>query len=425
MAFFLAARPNQHLRLMGNLIYWNITQKNYTTNLFIMNLYQLQLLIVFTFLVFTVIACNDEIELVEVNEYIYTGSFSGEGSKGLQVFEFDRVTGILTEIQVVDDRAGSNFQAIHPNGEVLYSVSDDRFDDEEPYGTISAYRIDRETGFLELMNEQSVQGRGTAHVSVDPLGNFVYVSNYSEGNLAVYQVYDDGSLSEAVDIVQHEGSSVNTNRQRAPHVHSIIPSDDGRFIYVSDLGIDKIKIYEVDRESGELSPASVPYFENEPGSGPRHFTFHPNGEFAYSAEELSVTVAVLSVDPETGALEQVQRLSLLPDGVEPDASISAADIHTSPDGRFLYASVRGEDLISIFSIEPETGLLDVVGYESAIGGHPRNFMVDEKGEFLLIANRDNDHVVVFRRDQETGEIEFTGIETEVPVAVCVTQLIVE
>ena len=395
------------------------------TNLKFMNPIQLYLLTAVIFLIFALTACNDEIELVEMNEYIYTGSFSGEGSKGLQVFEFDRVTGMLTEIQVIDDRAGPNFQAIHPNGEMLYSVSDDRFDDEEPYGTISAYRIDRETGMLELMNEQSVQGRGTAHVSVDPLGDFVYVSNYSEGNLVVYQVYEDGSLSEAVELVQHEGSSVNPNRQRAPHVHSIIPSEDGRFIYVSDLGIDKIVIYEVDRETGELSPAETPYFENEPGSGPRHFTFHPNGEFAYSAEELSVTVAVLSVDPKTGALEQVQRLSLLPEGMESDESMSAADIHTSPDGRFLYASVRGEDLISIFSIDPETGLLDMVGHESTIGGHPRNFMVDEKGEFLLIANRDNDHVVVFRRDQETGEIEFTGIETEVPVAVCVTQLIVE
>jgi 6-phosphogluconolactonase len=395
------------------------------TNLNIMHPIQLYLITAVFFLIFALTACNDEIELVEINEYIYTGSFSGEGSKGLQVFEFDRVTGMLTEIQVIDDRAGPNFQAIHPNGEILYSVSDDRFNDEEPYGTVSTYRIDRETGMLELMNEQSVQGRGTAHVSVDPLGDFVYVSNYSEGNLAVYQVYEDGSLSEAVELVQHEGSSVNPNRQRAPHVHSIIPSDDGRFIYVSDLGIDKIMIYEVDRETGELSPAETPYFENEPGSGPRHFTFHPNGEYAYSAEELSVTVAVLSVDPETGALEQVQRLSLLPDGMEADPSMSAADIHTSPDGRFLYASVRGEDLISIFSIDPETGLLDVVGHESTIGGHPRNFMVDGKGEFLLIANRDNDHVLVFRRDQETGEIEFTGIEAEVPVAVCVTQIIVE
>ncbi len=373
----------------------------------------------------TATGCENEIELTEMNEYIYTGSFTGEGSKGLQVFEFDRVTGMMREIQVIDDREGPNFQAIHPSGHFLYSVSDDRFTDDEPYGTISAYKIDRDTGMLELINEQSVMGRGTAHVSVDPEGGFAFVSNYSEGNLAVYRINEDGSSSEATDVVQHEGSSINPDRQQRPHVHSIIPSPDGRFIYVSDLGIDKIKIYELDRESGTLSPAETPSFENEPGSGPRHFTIHPNGEFAYSVEELSVTVAALQIDKDTGALEQFQRLSLLPEDIERDDSMTAADIHISPDGNFLYASVRGEDIISIFEIDQDTGELTEAGHESTIGGHPRNFMIDEKGEFLLVANRDNNHVLVFKRDQKTGMIEFTGSEAEVPVAVCVTQLIVE
>lgn len=387
--------------------------------------HSITLISVLLLIFFIATGCEGEIEMSEINEYIYTGSFSGEGSKGLQVFEFDRVTGLMTEIQVIDDRAGPNFQAIHPNGHFLYSVSDDQFLDEEPFGTLSAYKIDRETGMLELMNEQSVKGRGTAHVSVDPKGAFVYVSNYSEGNLAVYQIDEDGHISEATDVVQHEGSSINPNRQQRPHVHSIIPSPDGRFIYVSDLGIDKIMIYEVDREKGTLSSAETPWFENVPGSGPRHFIIHPNGEFAYSVEELSVTVAALRIDEATGALEQFQRLSLLPEDVERDESMSAADIHISPDGKFLYASVRGEDIIAIFEIDPNTGELTAVGHESTIGGHPRNFMIDEKGEFLLVANRDNDHVVVFRRDKESGMIEFTGTEADVPVAVCVTQLIVE
>jgi 6-phosphogluconolactonase len=262
-------------------------------------------------------------------------------------------------------------------------------------------------------------------VSVDPLGDFVYVSNYSEGNVVVYRVNEDGSVSEAVDSVQHEGSSVNEQRQQAPHVHSAIPSPDGRFIYVSDLGIDQIKIYKVDRETGEISAAEVPFYENEPGSGPRHFTIHQNGEFAYSVEELSVTVSALKIDPDNGSLEQVQRLSLLPEDTEREDSMSGADIHISPDGRFLYASVRGENLITIYSINEETGELSVLGHESTVGSHPRNFMMDERGEFLLVANRDNDHVVVFRRDQETGELSFTGVEANIPKAVCVTQLVPE
>ena len=374
------------------------------------------------FIVF-LIGCSQELQTSNANEYVYVGTFPDDENEGLHVFQFDRITGDLAEVQTVSHRDGPNFQAIHPNNQTLYSVSDDPFSDEEPYGTLSAYRIDADTGKLELLNEQSVLGRGTAHVSVDPLGDFVYVSNYSEGNVVVYRVNEDGSVSEAADNVQHEGSSINEQRQQAPHVHSAIPSPDGRFIYVSDLGIDQIKIYKMDRETGELEAAEVPYFNNEPGSGPRHFTIHQNGEFAYSVEELSVTVAVLKVDPENGSLDQIQRLSLLPEGVDRQDSMSGADIHISPDGQFLYASVRGEDQIAIYSINEESGELSVVGHESTVGSHPRNFMIDEKGEFLLVANRDNDHVVVFRRDQESGELDFTGIEANVPKAVCVTQFV--
>lgn len=361
------------------------------------------------------------------NEFIYVGTFAGDDSEGLYVFAFNRQNGTMSHLQTVSNRQGPNFQAIHPNKQYLYSVSGDRFSEDEPYGTLSAYRIDQETGMLELMYEQSVQGRGVAHVSVDPLGEFVYVSNYSEGNVVVFKIRDDGFVTEAVDSARHEGSSINERRQRAAHVHSVIPSADGRFIYVSDLGIDQIRIYEINRETGELSPAQTPYFANEPGAGPRHFVIHSNGRYAYSVEELTVTVAALRVDPETGALEQIERYSMLPEGVEPDDSMTAADIHISPDGRFLYASNRGggQDIIAIYEIDTESGELSVVGHESTRGGHPRNFMVDEQGEYLLVANRDGNHVVIFRRDQETGLLEFSGNETSVPLAVCVTQLILE
>ncbi|WP_340104691.1 lactonase family protein [Rhodohalobacter sp. 8-1] len=367
--------------------------------------------------------CSQELQTANSNEFVYVGTFPDDENEGLHVFQFDRITGDMEEIQTISDREGPNFQAIHPDNNFLYSVSDDPFSDDEPFGTLSAYSIDADTGKLELLNEQSVQGRGTAHVSVDPLGEFVYVSNYSEGNVVVHRVNEDGSVSEALDIVQHEGSSINEQRQQRPHVHSAIPSPDGRFIYVSDLGIDQIKIYEIDRNTGEISAANMPFFQNEPGSGPRHFTIHKNGRFAYSVEELSVTVATLKVDPDDGSLEQVQRLSLLPEDTERDDSMSGADIHISPDGRFLYASVRGENLIAIYSINEENGELSLVGHESTVGSHPRNFMIDQKGDFLWVANRDNDHVVVFRRDQESGELNFTGIEVNVAKAVCVTQFI--
>ncbi len=381
--------------------------------------------ILFITSMFFLFSCNHSEMDHTAKEFIYVGTFQGEGSEGLYVFEFDRTTGLLNHIQTVTDRMGPNFQALHPNKQFLYSVSNDRFSDDQPYGTLSAYKIDRETGRLELLNEQSVNGRGAAHVSVDPAGEYVYVSNYSEGNVVMYRINDNGKVSEAVDMQQHEGSSVREDRQQNAHVHSVYPSADGKFIYVSDLGIDQIRIYRIDRDNHLMEPANPPFFTNEPGSGPRHFTIHPNGVFAYSIEELSLTVASLNVDLESGELTQFQRVHLLPEGVEPDRSMTAADIHISPDGLFLYGTVRGEDLISIFEIDQSTGELNPIGHESTIGGHPRNFMIDQRGEYLLVANRDHDHVLTFRRDIESGLLSFTGFEAEVPIAVCVTQLIVE
>lgn len=358
-------------------------------------------------------------------EYIYAGTFEGEGSEGLYVFELNREDLSLQHIQTVTNRVGPNFQAIHPNKQYLYSVGDDQYDESEPFGTLSAYQINQENGMLELINEQSVEGRGSAHVSVDPMGEFVYVSNYTEGNVVMFRILDDGSITEAIDSKQHEGSSINENRQNAPHAHQAVPSADGQFLYVSDLGIDKIMIYAIDREQGRLVPAKVPSFESVPGSGPRHLALHPNGEFAYSNEELSVTVAALSVDKETGALTQVQRLSMLPEGVQREETMSGADIHVSPDGKYLYASVRGENLIAVYNINPENGNLTLVEHVSTEGDHPRNFMVDENGEFVIVANRDSNHIVIFERNAQTGELINTGTEAEVPIAVCVTQLTLE
>ncbi len=355
------------------------------------------------------------------DELFFIGTFDLRDSEGLYVFTFDRANEKLTLIQTISDRKSPNFQAVHPDGKFLFSVSRNPFSDDNPFETVSSYRIDRQTGSLTLISEQPVEGRGACHVSVDPAGKFVYVSNYTTGNLSVFRMNSDGSLTGAVDVVQHTGSSVHPNRQQRPHMHSSIPSADGHFLYASDLGIDKIAIYQVNRETGKLTPAATPYAENHPGSGPRHFTIHPGGQFAYSAEELSSTVAVFRVQRSTGALDPIQRVNMLPEGF--DGTNTAADIHISPDGKFLYATNRGHDSLVIYSIDETSGKLKLVGHEPTRGGHPRNFGIDKKGDFLFVANRDDDHVVFFRRDKETGLLSYTGLEVTVPGAVCVTQLI--
>lgn len=358
---------------------------------------------------------------IDAKEFLFAGTFDGDGGEGLYVFEFDRKNLRLERIQTVSDRLSPSFQAVHPDLPVLYSASRQPVSEESDHHTIGAYRIDQATGRLSLINEQSVLGISPAHVSVDPLGSFVFVSNYTSGNLAMLPVRDDGGLEEASDFVQHEGSSIHPTRQQRAHAHAADPSPDGRFLYVSDLGMDRIMIYEINRQQRALSPASQPWFSSTPGAGPRHMTFRPDGAFAYSAEELTSTVAVLRVDAATGALEQIQRISMLPEDF--DGSNTAADIHVSPDGRFLYASNRGHDSIVIFSIHESTGELSLAGHESTIGEHPRNFMMDVTGDLVFVANRDNNHVVIFRRDAKTGALEFTGVEVEVPRAVCVSQIV--
>jgi 6-phosphogluconolactonase len=352
-------------------------------------------------------------------EIIYAGTFSDQG---LLVLEFDRENRSFTEIQRISDIEGPNFQSLHPNREFLYSVSSQGVTDDDEYGSVSAYRIDPETGQLTFLNIRSAEGRGPCHISIDPEGRFAFVSNYSSGNIAVYPILEDGTLGEVVDVVQHEGSSIHS-RQQEPHMHSIIPSDDNEFIYASDLGIDMVKIYRVDQESGKLTPADNPHVENVPGSGPRHFTIHPDGEYTYSVEELSSTVAAFSVDPATGALEQFQRVEMLP--ADFSGTSTAADIHISPDGQFLYATNRGHDSIAIFSIDESSGSLSFVGREPTRGGHPRNFAIDKLGEFVFVANRDDDNIVLFERDNASGLLTYTGIEADVPRVVCVTQLFLE
>lgn len=353
-------------------------------------------------------------------EILYVGTFSDRGSQGIYVFQFDRASGKLTELQTVSGKESPSFLEIHPNGKYLYAVYREGMSKDDKSGTVTAYKIEQSTGKLTRINEQSSEGAGPCHVSLDPKGKFAYVSNYGGGNLAVYPVNKDGSLGKSSDVVQHEGGSVNQDRQQEPHMHSIIPTGNGKFIYASDLGIDKIMIYKVDHKTGKLSAAKVPFVENTPGSGPRHFALHPNGNFAFSAEELSSTIASFRVDKATGALSQTDRVNMLPEDF--DGNNSAADIHISPDGKFVYASNRGHDSLVIYAIDPDTGKLTFAGHENTRGGHPRNFCIDHKGTYVFVANRDNDNVVVFKRDAASGKLTYTGEEVNVPAAVCIQQL---
>ena len=356
-------------------------------------------------------------------EIIYAGTFTDKGSKGLYILDFDRASGKFKELQTVSDGKNPNYLEINPAGKFLYAVYDEGATPApDRQGSVMAYQINQKTGLLTKINEQPTGGRGPAHISIDPKGRFAYISHYADGSLSVYILNPDGRLGQLADTKKHEGTGGDPARQKGPHVHSIIPSKDGKFIYATDLGIDKIMIYAVDQKTGKVSPAKTPFAQTSPGSGPRHFAFHPSGNFAYSAAELNSTVSSFLVDKSTGALSPLETLSMLPGGYT--GTSYAADIHFSPDGRFLYASNRGHDSLVIYEVDANTGKLNLVGFEPTRGGHPRNFFMDKKGEYIFVANRDNDNIVVFKRNQATGKLTFTT-ETKIPTVVCVKQLFLQ
>ncbi len=346
-------------------------------------------------------------------ERMYVGTYSLRGSEGIYVYEFDRKVGTMKPVQAVSNAKSPSFLAIHPSGNYLYSVNEGA----DKLGGVSAYAIDKATGKLQFLNGQSSLGGGPCHISIDQTGKTAFVSNYGGGSLAVLPINADGTLRAPTDSVQDAGTGPNTQRQEHAHVHSATLAPDNRFVYVADLTTDKLNIFDVDAKASTVKPASTPYASVKPGSGPRHFTFHPNGKYAYLVEELTSTVAVFSRNAQTGAL------TLLDDNVKTlpadfTGQNTSADIHIDPSGKFLYQSNRGANTLAIFAIGTD-GKLTKVGDQPTEGKTPRNFLIDPKGDFVFVAHQDSDNITIFKRDQKTGKLTYTGQSVKVPAPVCV------
>ncbi len=254
-------------------------------------------------------------------------------------------------------------------------------------------------------------------MNLDRTGRYALVANYSGGSVACLPIAEDGQLAEATAFIQHQGSSVNRKRQDAPHAHSVHLDAANRFAFVADLGLDKIMIYRFDAARGQLTPHEPPFASMAPGSGPRHFAFHPNGKFAYVINELASTITALAYDSKRGTLESLQTVSTLPAGPVPGNT--TADVQVHPSGKFLYGSNRGHDSIAAFTLDPQTGKLTYVENESTQGKTPRNFAIDPSGTFLLAANQDTNNVVVLRIDPKSGSLAPTTASVQVPYPVCV------
>ena len=352
--------------------------------------------------------------------FLFAGTYTAKDAKGVYLCRFAAKAGALEVLGLAAEMPNPTFLAIHPAGCYLYAVSEVRDESGRHGGSVNAFAVDEASGGLTFLNRQSSQGAGPCHVSVEPKGRFVLVANYESGSAAMLPVQKDGSLGEASDVAQHHGASINPERQEGPHAHSITPSPDGRFAFVCDLGLDRIMVYRLDLQAGRLRPNEPPSAAVKSGAGPRHLVFHPTRPVVYVVTEMGNTVIAFAWDAARGALRETQTVSTLPADFRGESY--AADIHVDAAGRFLYASNRGHDSITVFRIDESTGVLSLIGHQPTLGKWPRNFAFDPTGGWLLAANQESDSVAVFRRDPATGLLAPGGAEAKVSMPVCLTFL---
>lgn len=350
--------------------------------------------------------------------HVYIGTYTRGESEGIYVSQLDLKTGKLSTPRLAAKSVNPSFVAIHPSRKFVYSVGEISDFQGKKTGGVSAFAVNPKTGQLKLINQQSSEGAGPCHLVVDATGKNVLVANYGGGSVACLPIKEDGSLAKASSFHQHEGSSVNPQRQKGPHAHSINIDAGNRFAVAADLGLDKVLVYSFDANKGTLTPNDPASVSVKPGGGPRHFAFHPNGNFAFTNNEITLTLTAFRYDAKAGTLKELQTLSTLPQGTA-TKGLSTAEVRVHPNGKFVYVSNRGHNTIAIFKFNRKAGKLKAIGHVSTGGKTPRNFNIDPSGQFVLAANQDTHNVVVFRVNQKTGQLTPTGSEIKVFNPVCI------
>ncbi|MBI1989238.1 MAG: lactonase family protein [Betaproteobacteria bacterium] len=342
--------------------------------------------------------------------FAYVGCFTTEKrkarGKGIAVYRIDQATGAWTLVEAYDAIPNPHFLTLDHTQSFLYSAHGDSSE-------IGAYSIDKRTGKLKLLNKQPTGGDNSSSVMPDPGNRYIVLANGP--GVAVFPVNGDGSLAPRSDLVIPPGEPGPYRReQNAPHPHQAWFDLSGRFVVVPDKGLDKVHVYRFDALGGKLVPGDPPFVKCRYGAGPRHVTFHPGGRYAYVVNELDSTVTAYHWNSGRGDLEAFQIISTTPTTYTGDNT--GAEIAIAPSGKFVYASNRGHDSIVIFSVDPASGMLAHVGWESVQGRKPRFFGLDPGGSQLYAANEDSHAIVAFRVDRETGKLTPTGqiVETGSP-----------
>jgi 6-phosphogluconolactonase len=344
------------------------------------------------------------------------GTRKGGPGIGFSVARFDRKTGALSKPELVIEAPMPAYFVLSPDQRFLYTCNSGDTFQGQLNGGISAYALDAHTAALSFINAVSAEGMDPSYITLDAPGTHVLVGNYKSGNFVIYAVQPDGPLGARTALVHHAGSSVHPVRQTHPFVHSIVEDPSGRFVLVADLGIDKLLVYRYNNVTGTVTPNDPAGVDVDPGDGPRHLSFHPNGRWAYLVGEMGNAVHVFDWNADIGTLTRIERRSTLPDDF---AGVSTtAEIRVHPSGRFLYVTNRGLDTIATFRIEQETGRLDLFDQAPTRGQKPRNFEFSPDGAWLIVTNHDSDNATVYALDQQTGRLTQAGDPISMPFPYC-------
>ncbi len=350
------------------------------------------------------------------NKYLLIGTYTSGKSEGIYVYKFNTKTGDNSFLSLAKT-SNPSYLAVAPNKKMVYAVNENADSTMHTVGgNISAFSFKK--GILKEVNKQPSGGKHPCYVAVDKTGKWVFAGNYTSGTVGLLKVKKDGALDTLTKIIEHTGSGPDKARQQGPHVHATFLTADNKYLLVPDLGIDKLMLYNFNNKSGTLTAAKIPYQKTDGGSGPRHVDIHPNGKYIYLVLEMTGEIAVFK-NFGNADLQQIQTISAQPPYIK-TSNISGADIHVSPDGKFLYSSNRGNaNTIAIFSINAKDGKLTPVGQQPTMGIKPRNFNFSPDGNFLLVANQESDNIVILKVDKKTGLLADTGKQINVPNPVCI------
>ena len=332
--------------------------------------------------------------------YVYFGSHGKGPQYGFSLARFDSQTGKLSTPVFIQEAVAPAYFVLRPDGKRLYTCN------SAPESGLSAYAIDPSTARLTFLNEKPSGGGDPSYCCLDATGKFVMVANYDGKSISVYSLLPDGSLGQRTAFIEHTGASVNPARQTQPRPHCICTDPSNRFVLVPDLGVDKLYVYPFDSKTGALQPNKPAFVSVLPGSGPRHVKFHPNGRIAYLINEMVSTIIRFEWDSEHGILKPCETVSALPKDFK--GTSTCAEILVHPSGKFVYATNRGHNSVAVFSVDENTGRLSLIQHIPTQGKTPRNCEFDPTGRWLLVTNQDSNNAVVFAIDQNSGKLTQNG-----------------